>query len=378
MSIMEIALLIIGVIIFVMSFLLPDGSDKKTEKEIAREKEEVHRLVEQEIDSMKLKVNEATNDTVEYAVDKAERSLEKVSNEKIMAVNEYAGTILEEINKNHKEVMFLYDMLRDKQEDLTNAVRKADATVKEIANVSHSAQAASETLLRGMSVATVSQKGLTKEQKAVFDDIIIPDASPVVFKEKEQVVRSNNNAPIPVANVKTENITSESVVANTVQASKASKPRGIALAQSKIFADLNSAGDVTQPQVQEVVQDSIKEQENIMPAKGEKVVYDMLSGSAFRNGNIVGVDLPARGAVTVADYEAMRGTVNIPVNVPMSASLGTMQQAVTASGAPVTEAPANNNDRIIELSKQGLDTVDIAKALNLGVGEVKLVLDLFR
>ena len=97
MTIMEIALLIIGVIIFVISFLLPDSGDKKTEKEIEAEKEEVHRLVEQEIDGMKLKVNEATNDTVEYAVGKAERSLEKVSNEKIMAVNEYAGTITKHI-----------------------------------------------------------------------------------------------------------------------------------------------------------------------------------------------------------------------------------------------------------------------------------------
>lgn len=367
MSIMEIALLIIGVIIFVMSFLLPDGSDKKTEKELAQEKEEVHRLVEQEIDSMKLKVNEATNDTVEYAVDKAERSLEKVSNEKIMAVNEYAGTILEEINKNHKEVMFLYDMLRDKQADLTNAVRKADATVKEIASVSHSAQAASETLLRGMSVATVSQKGLTKEQKAVFDDIVIPDATPVVFKDKPAV----DNA-------------STAKKEETKQApTQATKPRGIALAQSKIFADLTS--DINEVKSQPVKEteaavatasiESTATSESVAPVKRETVVYDMLSGSAFRNGNIVGVDLPAKGAVTVADYEAMRTPMNMQVVMPVS---GTMQQAVTASGAPVTEAPANNNDRIIELSKQGLDTVDIAKALNLGVGEVKLVLDLFK
>ena len=38
MTIMEIALLIIGVIIFVISFLLPDSGDKKTEKEIEAEK----------------------------------------------------------------------------------------------------------------------------------------------------------------------------------------------------------------------------------------------------------------------------------------------------------------------------------------------------
>lgn len=316
MAFMEIALLIIGVIIFVISFLLPEGNEQKSEKDIAAQKEEVHRMVEQEVDSMKLRVNEATNDTVEYAVDKAERSLEKVSNEKIMAVSEYAGTIIEEINKNHKEVMFLYDMLRDKQTDITNVVRKADATVKEIEQASHDALSASETLLRGMGVATVSQRGLTSEQKAVFDELSIPDATPVSFGGDS-----------------TNNIT---------------KQKGVALAQSKIFADLN--GD------KETESDSLKE-----GTEREKVAYDILSGSAFKEGNVVGIGAPAGHAATVADFAALVNSVPVVERIDTT-----------------TQAPANNNDRIIELSRQGLEVVDIAKRLNLGVGEVKLVLDLFK
>ena len=38
----------------------------------------------------------------------------------------------------------------------------------------------------------------------------------------------------------------------------------------------------------------------------------------------------------------------------------------------------NNNQKIIELHEQGKSTVEIAKELNLGVGEVKLVIDLFQ
>lgn len=326
MTVMEIALLVLGVIIFILSFVLPDGPEKKTEKEIEAEKEEVHRLVQQEIDGMKLRVNEATNDTVEYAVDKAERSLERVSNEKIMAVNEYAGTIMEEINKNHKEVMFLYDMLRDKQADLTNVVRKADAKVKEIENVSHTAQTASETLLRGMSVATVSQKGLTQEQKSVFDNLVIPDADPVVFANQ-----NNTN------------------VANNLQDKvEVVKPRGVALAQAKIMSGLTGA---TAPQ------------QNADGSPKDKIVYDVLSGGAYKDGNVINVSSPANGSVTVADFAAL---------------VGDNDARFSKANRVNSEAPANNNDKIIELAKQGLDVVGIAKALNLGVGEVKLVLDLFR
>lgn len=315
MSPMEIALLVVGVIIFVISFLMPEVPMKKSSREIEAEKEEARRLVEQEVDTMRLRVGEATNETVDFAVDKAERSLEKVSNEKIMAVGEYAETVLEEISKNHQEVMFLYDMLKDKQTDLNNTIREADATAKEIENASHSARDASETLLRGMSVASVSQKGLTDEQKSVFDDLVIPDAEPIVFSNSEDPFAKESEPP--------------------------SKTRGIALTQSKIEAGFLGIDKPETAIAKAITADAPQ------PLK-EKVVYDILSGGAYREGNLVNVEAPAAGAATAADFEAM------------------------------TEAPANNNDKILALSKQGLDTVQIAKTLGLGVGEVKLVLDLFR
>ena len=73
----------------------------------------------------------------------------------------------------------------------------------------------------------------------------------------------------------------------------------------------------------------------------------------YKEGNIVSAASPAAGAATTADFEAMMG-------------------------GEMTQAPANNNDKILAMANQGLDTVQIAKTLGLGVGEVKLVLDLFR
>ena len=318
MTPMEIALLITGVIIFVISFLMPDVPMKKSERELAAEKEEARRIVEQEVDTMRLRVGEATSETVGYAVDKAERSLEKVSNEKIMAVGEYAGTVLEEINKNHQEVMFLYDMLKDKQTDLTNTIREADAAASKIESISHSARDASETLLRGMSVASVSQKGLTNEQKSVFD-IEIPDAEPVVFA-------------------------SEGPASASVSKEEGGKSRGRALTQSKIEAQLLGIDKPENAIAKAITADAPE-------SFKEKVVYDILSGGAYREGALVNVDAPAAGATTAADFESMRAD---------------------------TEAPANNNDKILAMADQGFDTVQIAKTLGLGVGEVKLVLDLFK
>ena len=42
------------------------------------------------------------------------------------------------------------------------------------------------------------------------------------------------------------------------------------------------------------------------------------------------------------------------------------------------EEGQNNNERILEMHRQGRSTVEIAKELGLGVGEVKLVIDLYK
>lgn len=131
MSTMEIALLVIGVIIFVISFLIPDRSQSAESVEKI-DPAEIRKMMESELNGMKLRVNEATDETVEYAIEKAERQLERVSNEKIMALSEYSETIMSEIDKGHQEVLFMYDMLNDKQNDLNNTVRKAEATVREV------------------------------------------------------------------------------------------------------------------------------------------------------------------------------------------------------------------------------------------------------
>lgn len=133
MTPMEITLLIIGVVIFCISFIIKDGSETGAASyDEGILCDEIRRITDKEYDGMSLRVKEATDSAVEYAMEKSERALEKISNEKIMAVSEYSNTILEEINKSHKEVMFLYDMLTDKQTDLKNTVRKAEATAKEV------------------------------------------------------------------------------------------------------------------------------------------------------------------------------------------------------------------------------------------------------
>ena len=117
MSVTEIVLLCIGGLFFAISFFLPDGK-KKEEEHVT--KEEIKRLIDEEMENAKTRIDDMVEETVTYSVEKTERALEKISNEKIMAVDEYSETVLKKINDNHNEAVFLYDMLNDKDEKLKN------------------------------------------------------------------------------------------------------------------------------------------------------------------------------------------------------------------------------------------------------------------
>ena len=64
--------------------------------------------------------------------------LERLTNEKIMAVNEYSDTVLTEIHKNHEEAVFLYDMLNNKHTGLKKTVAEVNAAVREAEETRHS------------------------------------------------------------------------------------------------------------------------------------------------------------------------------------------------------------------------------------------------
>lgn len=142
MSPMEIFLLICGGIIFILSFVIPVSREEASEETKEMVQNEIRKLVSEEMDRVKSQVNDSVDEAVEYAMEKTERSLERLSNEKIMAVSDYSDTVIQEIHKNHEEVMFLYDMLNDKHTNLKHTVSKVNQTVKAAEETAREAEAA--------------------------------------------------------------------------------------------------------------------------------------------------------------------------------------------------------------------------------------------
>lgn len=132
MSLAEILLLIIGAVIFAAGFIVPEIGSKKAEApDLQKIREDLEGAVDDCVDRARKRINEIVESECSIARDDTERAMEKLSNEKILAINEYGKTVVEEIEKNHKEVVFLYDMLTEKSADIKNTVRKVDSIKKE-------------------------------------------------------------------------------------------------------------------------------------------------------------------------------------------------------------------------------------------------------
>lgn len=121
MNALEVVLVLIGVSAYAASFILPEKNKGKERLEL--DQEEIKKMIQEQMPSAKEKIETEAKEQAEETVDKIERELEKLSNEKIMAVNEYSDSVMEEIQKNHTEVMFLYNMLNEKEQDVKDALK---------------------------------------------------------------------------------------------------------------------------------------------------------------------------------------------------------------------------------------------------------------
>ena len=182
MNWLEVVMLVFGVGAFAGSFLIRDKSSEEGEGQHV-DVDLIRDVIEKEMKDAKERVTEVVDETLEYAVEKTERFMDRMSNEKMMAINEYSDTVIEDIHKTHTEVMFLYDMLNDKYESLKTTAVEVDKTVKAVReaavlgeqpgqeNESEKKDTEEESLAQELSAAEETENGLEEfgQQAADMD-----------------------------------------------------------------------------------------------------------------------------------------------------------------------------------------------------------------
>ncbi len=288
MTIMEMILLIIGIVAFAAGFRIPVSREEKMEGQFPEAEEEIQKLVKIQVDEAASRITDSVDETVSLAADQAQRSMEKLTNEKIMAINEYADSVLGDIHKNHEEVVFMYDMLNDKQTTLKNTVREVEQTAKSVTKAAQEARQTAQT------AEETAQTAVETVQKAL----------------------------------------------ETVQESMAAAPDK----KEETFRPL-------------VIQE--------MPVGAADTMQELISSDINEQKKSASKSVKKKKAEEQADEKAAKGILPVP-------------ELITTDTPEGENTERNRNDEILALHKAGKSNMAIARELGLGVGEVKLVIDLFK
>ena len=127
----EIFLIAAGVICVVVSVVMSFGDDKENVENSAKAE-----LTQAQLDMVKHQVDEVIKQQISGLSEKTEAALDKISNTKILEMNEYAESVLGEINRNHNEAVFLYDMLNEKSKEVKTTVKDVNYAKKQVEQIS--------------------------------------------------------------------------------------------------------------------------------------------------------------------------------------------------------------------------------------------------
>ena len=285
MTAFEVVLLLCGIICVAVSFIMGDSKKKNTD-----DKDYDANLTEEQKEDIRRQVTDIIDEEMLNASEKTEVSLDKISNTKILEMNEYADNILGEINRNHNEAVFLYDMLNDKAKEVKSTVKDVNVTKKQVEKIQAEVTSAAANPEEDNAYADKSGDKSQCRSEHEFRSM-----TPEIVREIDMPVTSEYDD------------------------SQENDSYGTG------GADINDGMDMVSPQ--------------------ELMAVSQMLGQDMQQ--------------------------NIQQNI----------QTVSAQDNGMHDNGThglNRNDEILSMYESGMDSRQIAKELNLGIGEVRLVIDLYK
>lgn len=384
MDILEIVMLIVGGTIFALGYILPKKREELDEDTKKLAGEQIRSILDQEIASVQSKIEDVMTETIEETSSETERALEKMTNEKIMAINEYSDTVIDDINKNHKEVLFLYDMLNDKHVTIRNTVTEVEKTVGEVTqtakdieisaketakdakNSEEAVKRAADITSRAEKAAELTAQNMELDMRRIVEDMIRGRVEETLEKTAGPMIQERVDEILSDAALFMEQqpkILVEGVPENVAVESPVEVEEENFAAEDAAVAEL--LAHVTEKEEMAFAEE---ESRSDMASVESEVEFDEVEyepESDFVEGITKGVP---KIVIEGEDEENLQYYV-LESEEPIFNGTSVVEQT--------EENNSNSNEKILSLHKAGMSNVAIAKELGLGVGEVKLVIDLF-
>jgi len=129
MGVTEIIMLVCGIAFLVLSFFV--GNEKVSQHP---ETTDADLFSAEKLSEVKKNMETELEDSADDLLEDTKNKLASVSNETIIAIDEFSKQTLERINHNHEEVVFMYNMLQNKEEELKKNIAEVKRTFDELEN----------------------------------------------------------------------------------------------------------------------------------------------------------------------------------------------------------------------------------------------------
>ena len=272
--------LIIGAACVAVSFLMKEntGVDSQEKEKIA---EEIRAKVlsNESIEKVMSKVEKGFTDKLSaIAEDKIEESddrLSEISNNKMLAINEMSGQLIEKIEQNHKEVIFLYDMLNEKSDNLKDFSAKVEGLRKELENE----EKRIKTLNHDLDDKIV-------KVKEVRQTVIARPAKTMPVQQEKTEKASTGIERVKAASVNVTNV-DNTQADNLVQMQKKEKDETVQNADDKIELDQDEIKEVKVIQVKSESKAELSTNDKILKMKEEgKSIIEISKALGMGQGEV--------------------------------------------------------------------------------------------
>ena len=368
MGVTEIVLIILGIAVFAASFLVPDKYAKQEDGMIKEQEKKLKLFLQRELQTIRIGIEEKVEESMVSSGEKSERYMERITNEKIMAIQEYSDTVLEQIHKNHEEAVFLYDMLNNKHDQIKYTAGEISSAVEEARQkLEITVQDVTRDLLRGSIRDSLIEKIGNMLQETVqeaIDTSIKEDLQDriekTVQKEVELAVSENLMRAIK-----------EAVEISIEESIREREQKGPLISGIEVLANKQQEKEEKEDLTERKKEDSKDNAEKLVTEAGEQEFQELALG-------IPEVIMEEEQPFVVQPVKKVSPKKKAPAKKGGARAKTTINSEGNKDiPAGKEEAGSNNKEKILKLHREGMSNMAIARELGLGIGEVQLVIGLF-
>lgn len=190
-------IIVIGMLFVLGSFFVTEklsSSDIEKIKEVTEN--EVKMILQNELDKADDQIRANMDEKMRLALDRGEIAIDKLATETLMSISELSDTYLDSVNNSHTEIMFMYNALNDKQEELTQLTKdvqllQSAITVdkKELIGKSDRLEKAMLQLEEDKKILEIKKKELDEQLAAALEAAKDNEQVAIANEEKEKALK---------------------------------------------------------------------------------------------------------------------------------------------------------------------------------------------